>query len=68
MDISGPTSEKKQGSQFVVVMKDRYTKLTKTIVTTKTSVTTVSRSFLEHFVAIYGLLSRKLTDNGPPFE
>lgn len=47
MDISGPLPKTRLGSQFVIVMMDRCTKLTKAIATTNTNAATVPRIFLE---------------------
>lgn len=63
MNIFGPLPKTKQGSQFVVVITDRYTKRTKAIPTTKNA-TTVARILLEHWVAYYAITSKLLTDNG----
>lgn len=67
MDILGPVPNTDQGSQFVVVMADRYTKLTEAIPTTKTNVTTVACILLECLVANCSIPSRLLTDNGAQF-
>lgn len=42
INILGPLPKTTQGTQFVVVMTDRYTKLTKATPTTKMSATTVA--------------------------
>lgn len=42
MNIVGPLLERKQGSQFVIVMKDRYTKPAKMVLTTNTNATIVA--------------------------
>lgn len=66
MDIWTPTEDKK-GTQFVVVVTSGYNKLTMAIPTTKKNGATVSRNFLERWVASYGVSSRLLTHDGLPF-
>ena len=67
MDILGPLPKTKQGNQFVVVLTDRYSKLTRAIPTGKTTATTVATIFVDHWVIPYGIPNYVLTDNGPQF-
>lgn len=67
MNILGRTPNTKQSNQFVVLMIDGYLKLTMAILTTKSNTATVARIFIEHWVANYGIPSKLLTDNIPPF-
>lgn len=62
--VLGPLPKTMQGNQFVVLMTDRYTKLTKATLTTKANATTVTSIFFENRVANYGTPSELLTDNG----
>lgn len=55
MEILERLSMTTQRSQFVVVMADHYSKLTKAIPTAKINATTVTRIFLKHWVASYGI-------------
>lgn len=57
MDILGPLPRTKQGNQSVVVMTDRYAKLTSAIPTSKTNGNTVAYIFLEHCMENYGIKS-----------
>lgn len=65
MGIQGLLPKTRQGSQFVVVMTDRYTKQNKSTRTTATKVTTVVYHFLECWVVSYSITSQLLTNNGP---
>lgn len=56
--------KRKQGSQFVVIMLERCTKLSTEIFTTKTNGTTIDRIILEHSVANYGIPTQLFTKNG----
>lgn len=67
IDILGPLRKSKQDNQFVVVMTDRYTNLTKPIQTTNTNANTVARIFIEYWVASFGIPYKVVTDNGPQF-
>lgn len=57
----------KLGNQFVLKIKNRYTKLKKVIWTSKTDASTVAHIFHEHCVENYGILSKLFTENSPPF-
>lgn len=67
MDVLGPLPKTMEGNRFMVVIKDRYNKITKEFPTTKTYAITVARIFLKLWVANYGIRFRLLTDNGPQF-
>lgn len=45
IDILGPLPRLKAGSQFAIIMTDRYTKLTNVIPTTKMTLTQVANNF-----------------------
>lgn len=60
--VSPPNTE--QADQIVIMMTDRFTKLTKKIPTTITKATTVARIDFEHWVTNYGMPSELLTDIG----
>lgn len=55
----------KPDNRFVVMMMDRYTKLSKPTNTIKTNITKVSDIFLEHRVANYVTPTKFITENGP---
>lgn len=63
-----PLLNTKEGSQLVVVMTDRYSKLTKVNVTSLKIATTFACIFLKHMVAPYSTLFKLLTDVGPQFD
>lgn len=68
MDILGPLLRRTQGSQFVAVTTDCYTKLGKAIRTKNTNASTVVNIFLEHWFANYTIPSNLPTDDGLRFE
>lgn len=65
MYILGLLLKTKQGSQFLVVMTDRYIKLAKAVTTTKRNTTTAARVSLKDWLAKYLTPSKVLTKNGP---
>lgn len=67
MDIFGPIQKTTQGSQFVVEMVDRYSKLTEAILTTKINAAAAARTFVKLWVASYGIPSGLLAEIGPQF-
>lgn len=67
IDILGPLPKTANGNQYIIVMTDRFSKLTKALPTAKTTATTVATTSLEHWVANFGILSKVVTDNGPQF-
>lgn len=65
IDILELLPRTKIGNQFVVVMTNRFSKLTEAIWTTKTTATTVATIFINDWVANYGIPSKIMTDNSP---
>lgn len=63
MDIPGPKPRIKQSNQFIVVMADCYTMLTKGIRATVKSANTVARITFEPCVANSGFLSKLHANN-----
>lgn len=63
MEILGPILTKV--NQFVVVMTDRFRKLTKAKATTKSNAATPARISFANLVTNYDIVSKLLTDNGP---
>lgn len=67
MDVLVPLPKTKQGNLFFIARTDRYTRLTKAILTPKTTTTTVACKFLKHWVSRFGITSDLLTDDGQQF-
>lgn len=65
MDILGPLPKPTQVTQYVLVMTDRYSKLTQPVPAAKTSATQVKNIFLDHSIIPFGIPNYVLTDNGP---
>ena len=63
MDILGPLSKTRHGSRFLLVISDRYTKITRTVpLRTITALTITAQAFCEHWVYISGPPVSLLTD------
>jgi len=67
MDLLGPLPTSKGGHKHVLVICDRFTKLTRAIPLRETTVLTVASAFKDTWVAAYGIPYTVLTDNGPQF-
>ena len=67
MDILGPLPKTRHGNRFLLVIADRYSKLTRTVPLRVTTALTVAQAFCEHWVFVYGPPVTLLTDNGPQF-
>lgn len=67
MDQTEPQPRTKHSNQFVVLITDSYTKRAKTIVISKTNVTTRFLIFIEHWVVSYGILSEVPAEYSPQF-
>jgi Integrase core domain len=67
MDILGPLPRTKHGNRFLLVITDRYSKVTKTIPLRLITALSAARAFLYHWVYAYGAPLSILTDNGPQF-
>ncbi|CDF38169.1 unnamed protein product [Chondrus crispus] len=55
------------GNRHVLVMTDRFTKLTRSIPLRTTTASVVANAFLDNWVYVYGAPRYMLTDNGPQF-
>lgn len=66
-DILGSLPKTKSGNKFIVLMTDRYSKLTKTLPIARTTATAVAKIIVYHFKSISGVLSTIVTDNVPQF-
>jgi transposase InsO family protein len=67
MDILGPLPRTKHGNRFLLVISDRYSKVTKTVPLRTVTVLSVARAFCDHWAYVYGPPISLLTDNGPQF-
>ena len=67
MDLLGPLPKTKRGNTFVLVITDRYSKLTRAIPLKATKATDIAMAFLDTWVYVYGAPKFLLTDNGPQF-
>jgi Integrase zinc binding domain len=62
MDILGPLPRTKHGNRFLLVIADRYFKVTKTIPLRTVTALSVSRAFCDHWAYVYGPPVSLLTD------
>ena len=67
MDLPGPLPKTAHGNQHVLVITDRFTKLTHSIPLRTTTASVVANAFLDNWVYVYGAPRYVLTDNGPQF-
>ena len=67
MDLLGPLPKTVHGNGHVLVMPDRFTKLTRSIPLRTTTASVVANAFLDNWVYVYGATRYVLTDNGPQF-
>lgn len=67
IDILGPLPKTRTGNKFMVVLTDRFTKLTIAATTTKTKVTTVASTLLNDCLTNSRILSSFLTHHGQIF-
>jgi hypothetical protein len=67
MDILGPLPRTKHGNRFLLVISDRYSKVTKTVPLRTVTALSVARAFCDHWAYVYGPPVSLLTDNGPQF-
>jgi transposase InsO family protein len=67
MDILGPLPRTKDGNRFLLVIADRYTKVTRTVPLRNVTALSVARAFVDQWVYVYGPPVSLLTDNGSQF-
>ena len=65
MDPLGPLTTSRGGHKHVLVIGDRFTKLTRAIPLRDATALTVSSAFIDTWVAAYGIPDSVVTDNGP---
>jgi transposase InsO family protein len=67
MDILGPLQRTKHGNLFLLVVSDRYSKVTRTVLLGTVTALFAARAFCDHCVYVYGPPVSLLTDYGPQF-
>ena len=68
MDILGPLTTTEKGNRFLLVITDRFSKLTRAYPLSTTTATVVAQTFFDGWVASgYGIPHFLLTDNGTQF-
>jgi len=67
MDLLGPLTTSSGGHKHVLVICDRFTKLTRDIPLRDATALTVSSAFIATWVAAYGIPDSIVTDNGAQF-
>jgi len=67
MDLLGPLTTSRGDHKHVLVICDRFTKLTRAIPLRDATALTVSSALIDTWVAAYGIPDSVLTDNGPQF-
>jgi Integrase zinc binding domain/Integrase core domain len=67
IDLLGPLPKTAHRNRFLLVMTDRFSKLTRTVPLRSTTAYVVAKAFCELWVFTYGPPRHVLTDNGPQF-
>ena len=67
IDILGPLTKSKRGYVFLLVITDRFTKLTRVVPLRKITAYNVAVAFVEHWVFSYGPPECFISDNGKQF-
>ena len=67
IDILGPLPRTTTGFRYLLVISDRYSKLTRTVPLRDIKSVTIARAFCEHWVFQYGPPTYVLSDNGGQF-
>jgi transposase InsO family protein len=68
MDILGPLPKTEHGNRFLLVISDRFSKLTRTVPLRTISALVVAKAFCDHWVFAYGPPTYLLTDQGTQFN
>ena len=68
INILGPLPKTKGGKQYLLVIKDRFTKLTQVVALTTVTAYTVATAFCDAWAFKYGIPRSLLSDNGPKFN
>ena len=67
IDILGPLVRTARGNRYLLVISDRYTKLTRTVPLPRVTASVVARAFATHWLFTYGPPALLLSDNGKQF-
>jgi len=67
IDILGPLLRTARGNKFLLVISDRYTKLTRTVPMTRITASAVAKAFAVHWAFTYGPPALLVSDNGKQF-
>ena len=67
IDILGELIQTPRGNKYLLVMTDRYTKLTKVVALRGITAEIVAEAFVKHWILNYGAPQHVLSDNGPQF-
>jgi len=68
MDLLGPLLRTTVGNKHLLVIVDRFSKMTRAIPLQRIDAETIAAAFLDHWVAAYGPPVTVLSDNGPQFR
>ena len=68
MDMLGPLLKTPRGNRFILVIVDRFTKLTVTVPMKDTRSFDIAKAFVNHWVFVYGPPRTILTDNAGNFR
>jgi transposase InsO family protein len=68
MDILGPLPKTDHGNRFLLVITDRFSKLTRTVPLRTITALVDAKAFCENWVFAYGAPRYVLTDNGTQFN
>jgi len=67
IDLLGPLPRTPEGYEYILVICDRFTKVTRAVPLKNISALDVLSAFLDAWVASYGIPGSVLSDNGPQF-
>jgi len=67
VDIFGPISASKKGNRFILVITDRFAKLTKCVALRRITAMSVASAIIDAWVSAYGPPDRILSNQGPQF-
>lgn len=67
MDVLETLPRPTQGSKYIILIAERYYKLTQAVPSARTSATQVGNVFLDYWIVPFGIPSYVLTNNGPSF-
>jgi len=67
VDIFGPIPASKKGNRFILVITDRFAKLTRCVALRRTTSMSVASAIMDAWLSAYGPPDRILSDQGPQF-